>query len=164
MTTTYVITGANRAVGRGIADIILTRPNITLFALVRNPSHGTSQSLVSASQEKGADCKAVLIKYDASDPTSAELAMEEIKSVHGLTSLDVVIANAGFVAYAGPSVKASPSDYIDHFTANTLGPLTLFGATAPLLQRSSDVASIASEPANSSPSPRPWAAPGAHQN
>ena len=44
-TTTYLISGGNRGIGKGFVGALLTRPNTTVIALVRNSAHETSQSL-----------------------------------------------------------------------------------------------------------------------
>lgn len=58
---------------------------------------------------------------------------------HNITSLDTVIANAGILDPSDfhPSGQVSPSAFRSHFEINTLAAITLFQATLPLLQASS---------------------------
>jgi hypothetical protein len=43
--TVCLISGANRGVGRGLVEALLSRPNTTIIAAVRNPNVAASQSL-----------------------------------------------------------------------------------------------------------------------
>lgn len=133
MTINYLITGANRGIGRGLTDLILRRPDTTVIALVRDLEHETTKSLASSS----ADPKRLLIlPYDAKQPDSAANAISTLESTHGIKNLDLVIANAGALSWRGPAVD-TPADAIhEAITINTIGPLLLFRACLPLLQSS----------------------------
>ena len=130
--TTILITGANRGIGRGIADIFLSRPNTTLVALVRDPSDETTTSLKPLSK----DTKVIVLPYNANDDHSAQAAVSSLHTEHNITALDIVIVNAGGMSWQGPSIEASPETMLSHFHINTIGPLQLFKATLPLLQAS----------------------------
>jgi norsolorinic acid ketoreductase len=133
MTITYLITGANRGIGRGLTDLILRRPDTAVIALVRDPDNETTKSLASSN----ADPKRLLIlPYDAKQHDSAADAVSTLESTHGIKKLDVVIANAGALGWRGPAID-TPADAIhEAFTVNTIGPLLLFRACCPLLQSS----------------------------
>lgn len=129
----YLITGANRGIGRGFVQQLLQKPSITVIAAVRDPSHPTSKAL--ADLPKGSDTKLIVVKLDSIVETDAAAAVAEIREL-GITSLDVVIANAG-IAQGGTSVRnTSVANTQKHFNVNAIGPLTLFQATADLLQAS----------------------------
>ena len=130
--TTYVLSGANRGIGRGLADIILSRPNNTLVALVRDPEHETSKSL----GPKGEGTQVIKIKYEASDPNAGKNAVEVLQKQHGINHLDVVIANAGLIDWRGPSTEATPETIRHHMDINTIAPILLFSVTLPLLKAS----------------------------
>lgn len=130
----YLITGANRGIGRGLTAALLTRRHTTVIALVRDPQDATSQSLSSLVQ--GQDNKVIVVPYDASVASSAAAAVETIEKTHDIHALDVVIANAGAAAAMGPGATAKPEHFVSDFTINTLGPFLLFQATAPLLRNS----------------------------
>lgn len=136
----YLVTGANRGIGRALANRIIARNDITLLALVRDPSSETSRSLAE-SQARGSNSKVVMIQYDAHDMTSARRAVEEAQSQHGVTQLDVVVANAGVGKYFGPTIQSTADMYMEHFIVNTLGPFTLFQATSALLERANTTGS-----------------------
>jgi norsolorinic acid ketoreductase len=61
------------------------------------------------------------------------VAVETLSSQHGVSHLDIVIANAGISNYFGSALVTPPHEVIDHYRINVLGPLLLFQATAPLL-------------------------------
>ncbi|KAJ4527636.1 hypothetical protein HRR83_000389 [Exophiala dermatitidis] len=132
-TTTYLITGANRGIGRGLAEHILARPNTTLIALVRNPEDESVKSLRSAAAETTA--KLIVLPYEATDHHAAEKAVALAQRDHGITRLDVVIANAGVLSWRGPTIDTPPGEILKHVTVNTIGPLRLFRACLPLMQR-----------------------------
>lgn len=129
----YLITGANRGIGRALAETYLARPSHTVVSLVRDPSNETSQSLLTHSS--AANSKAILIPYDASNLGAASTALTNLNThCPEIKHIDVLIANAGMQAYAGSSVAAPTSTFLEHYIANTLGPLELFQTFLPLLR------------------------------
>jgi len=68
----------------------------------------------------------------ATDPAAAVATLAE----QSITHIDVVIANAGIANHSGPG-KATPAEEVEiHFKVNTVGPLILFQAVLPLLEKS----------------------------
>lgn len=132
----YLVTGANRGIGRGLSDIILSRPNTTLVALVRDPNHPTSQSLA-GNASGAANTRVIILPYDATSETSALDAVETLRSTHKMTAIDTVIANAGQIMASGPTATLSIADFNAHIATNCTGPLLLFQATLALLQAAS---------------------------
>ncbi|KAK1967602.1 short chain dehydrogenase [Colletotrichum sublineola] len=131
---TYLITGANRGLGLGFVSLLIQRPATTVVAGVRDPSSASSKAL--ADLPKGEGSRVIIVKIDASvesDPASAVAALRE---EHGITALDVVIANAGIshspARVADVDVKAA----LEHFAVNSLAPIVLFRAVEPLLKAS----------------------------
>jgi len=61
--------------------------------------------------------------------------VEELKTKYGIDKLDVVIANAGIGKHWGTALSTPEEEFVDHFQINTIGPLILFQATWPLLDR-----------------------------
>ncbi|KAL2434833.1 hypothetical protein ABEF95_008470 [Exophiala dermatitidis] len=113
--TTYLI--ANRGIGRGLADHILTRPNTTFIRSAETTA------------------KPIVLPYEATDHNAAEKAVAEAQRDHGTTRLDVVIVNAGVLSWRGPAVDTPPEEILKHVTVLTIGPLRLFSACLPLMQR-----------------------------
>ena len=131
-----LITGSNRGIGKTLLTTYLNRPSTTAIALVRDPSHPSSQSLPSIPKAKGSSL--IVVPYDASSPDSAKQAVATLQSSHKITHLDVVIANSGILAFHGPSTSVTQADLISHFTINTVAPILLFSAVLPLLEKSSN--------------------------
>ncbi|KAF9691381.1 hypothetical protein EKO04_010689 [Ascochyta lentis] len=130
---TYLITGANRGIGKGLTSSLLLRPNTTVIAGVRDVASSTP---ILSSLPTGAGSKLIVVKLDSASESSATSAVSELTTKHSITSIDVVIANAG-TAHSGASVATvSVSALQDHFNVNTVGPVLLFQAVAPLLKAS----------------------------
>lgn len=130
---TYLITGANRGIGKGFTTALLQRPNTTVIAAVRDVAKSAP---ILEPIPKGSGSKLIIVKLDSSVDSDPKTAVEQLQSKHGITSLDVVIANAG-VGHSGATVAELPSDVLrDHFNVNTIGPVLLFQATKPLLKAS----------------------------
>ncbi|KIX04174.1 uncharacterized protein Z518_07728 [Rhinocladiella mackenziei CBS 650.93] len=115
--TTYLITGANRGIGRGLADLFLSRPNTALIALFRDPEDETSKSLAASAF---ADNTAVIVlPYEAQNPDSAASALDTAQKSH---------------TWHGPTVDVTPEAINQHIAINTIAPLLSFRACLPLLQ------------------------------
>jgi Dehydrogenases with different specificities (related to short-chain alcohol dehydrogenases) len=65
--TIVLITGANRGIGKGILELYLQKPNHTVIAANRDPSHPTSAALADLSKAKGTTLE--VIKLDVLSPT-----------------------------------------------------------------------------------------------
>lgn len=123
MSSTYLITGANRGIGKGLTVTLLQRPNSTVIAGVRDPaaSATTLNSLPTA-----AGSRIVVVKIDSQSETDAKEAISLLRTQHSITSLDIVIANAG-IAHSGTTVAQTSSQSLrDHLNTNTIGPVLLF--------------------------------------
>ncbi|KAI0172717.1 hypothetical protein GGR52DRAFT_419308 [Hypoxylon sp. FL1284] len=131
-TATVLITGANRGLGRALAIRFLARPNITVVAAVRDLNHDTSRSLSDLARSEGT--KLIVVKVDATSDVDAQDAVKLIQAEHGITKLDIVVANAGYGTMFGDLSQVKPSEVRDLVDINTLGPLRLFQAVRPLLE------------------------------
>lgn len=132
--STVLITGANRGIGQGFTKTFLAKPSTTVVVAVRNPEHPTSKALQDLPKADGS--KLVTIQLDSTKPEDAATAVAKLKSEHGISSLDIVIANAG-IAQDGGRVRETTIDNINrHHQVNTVAPIALFQATADLLQAS----------------------------
>ncbi|KAI8808559.1 hypothetical protein BJ742DRAFT_709389 [Cladochytrium replicatum] len=130
----YLITGANRGIGFGLAEALLKRSNTTVIAAVRDPTKTASLSAL----KLASGSRLVIVKIDSSSETDAFTAVEELVSHKGITHIDVVIANAGISRVEVAVAEVTVKDMRDHWEVNTLGPLLLFQATWPLLQKSKE--------------------------
>jgi len=119
--------------GRGVLEVLIQRPNTTVIAGVRNISDESSTSL--STLPTGAGSKVIAVRIDSTIPSSATDAIKELTSTHSITTLDVVIANAGISKYYGLAASTPLSELRDHLEVNTIGVLALFQATWPLLEK-----------------------------
>jgi norsolorinic acid ketoreductase len=130
---TYLVTGANRGIGKGFTTTLLQRPNTTVIAAVRDLAR-SSTALDSLPKASGA--KLILVKLDSASESDPKDVVAELKSKHAITSVDIVIANAG-ISHSGTTVANTTADALrDHINVNTLGPILLFQAVKPLLEAS----------------------------
>ncbi|KAJ4989202.1 short-chain dehydrogenase [Stagonosporopsis vannaccii] len=130
----YLITGANRGIGKGFVHLLLRRRYTTVIAAVRDLSHPTARELASFATAEGSQL--LFMCLDSSKANSAQEAVQALQDEHSIKYIDVVIANAG-IAKGGSSVRATTTENImEHFLVNTAGPVALFQATSNLLQQS----------------------------
>lgn len=132
--TVYLVSGASRGLGRALVAAYLAQPNNTVIATVRDPTSSASKSLPELS--KGTNSSLIVLKIDSMVETDAQQAIAELKSAHNITSLDVVIANAG-IAKLFPTVQeARVEDMLEHYRTNVIGVVLLFQAVISLLENS----------------------------
>jgi norsolorinic acid ketoreductase len=129
---TYLITGANRGIGKGLVDHYLALPNTTVIAAVRDTTSASTKAL--SSSKTGAGSKLITVKIDSVSETDAKDAVASLQS-QGITKLDVVIANSGIANYWGSALDTPLKEVQEHFSVNALGPLILYQATWPLLEK-----------------------------
>jgi norsolorinic acid ketoreductase len=113
----------------------LARPNHVVVAGLRDPLGASSKELESLPHGPGSEL--ILVAIDSSSQTDAKSAVEQMVSKHGIKKLDMVTANAGISKYFGKATLTPAEEMLDHFTVNTIAPLLLFQACAPLLQAAS---------------------------
>ena len=103
-----------------------------MIAGVRNPEDETSRSL--SSLPTGAGSKLIVVKLDSTSDTDAPAAISKLESEHGVTALDVVVANAG-IGRLGRLLDSPLEHIVEQNDVNVLGPLRLLQASAPLLKK-----------------------------
>ncbi|KAJ7617146.1 hypothetical protein FB45DRAFT_1104314 [Roridomyces roridus] len=123
--TVYLITGANRGIGYGIAKTIAARPDTIVFAGARDPTVKSLKDLAAAHSNVHP------VKFVAADKESNDAAIAEIQKTAG--QLDVVIANAGIANHYGPIGTTPVAQYKEHWEVNTLGVIVLFQSAQDLL-------------------------------
>ncbi|TVY28474.1 Norsolorinic acid ketoreductase [Lachnellula hyalina] len=132
---TVLITGANRGIGKGIVTVYLSKSDVTVIAAVRDLESISTKALSSLPKAKNSSL--ITVKIDSSLEQDAIAAVRTLESEHSISKIDVVIANAGTSASLGPVASITAEQVLDNMTVNSLGPLFLFQATLPLLQKSS---------------------------
>ncbi|KAJ7767970.1 hypothetical protein DFH07DRAFT_313268 [Mycena maculata] len=123
--TVYLISGANRGIGYGLAASLAARPNAIVFAGARDPA---AQSLKDLSAKHP---NVHPVKLTAGDKADNEAAIAEIQKIAG--QLDVIIANAAIAKYYGAVATTPLSEFREHWEVNTLGTVVLFQAAHALL-------------------------------
>ena len=130
----YLVTGANRGIGKGFTGLLLQKPSVTVIAAVRNPAHISAKELAALPIAEGS--KLILVPLDSTSETSAKDAVRILENDHGIKYLDVVIANAGISTDGGTVRDTEVGNITEHIRVNTIGPIVLFQAIADLLQAS----------------------------
>ncbi|KAF3399148.1 hypothetical protein DPV78_006603 [Talaromyces pinophilus] len=130
--TIVIITGANRGIGKGILELYLQKPNHTIIAANRDPSHPTSKALNDLPKADGTSLH--VVKIDATSPTDPADAVKELE-IKGIDHIDILIANAG-IALGFPKVEEVQVDYIQkHVDVNIYGFIRLYQAFLPVLKK-----------------------------
>ncbi|KAL9112216.1 MAG: hypothetical protein Q9187_007808, partial [Circinaria calcarea] len=134
--TTYLITGANKGIGRGLLEAFLARPNSIVVAGIRDRRARVSEALTSIPTASGS--KVVVIKMNSSLETDARDAVELLKSAYGIDKIDVIIANTWAGEQQGLSLETPIQKLQDYFKVDAIGSLALIQASWPLLMISSN--------------------------
>ncbi|KII87119.1 hypothetical protein PLICRDRAFT_42757 [Plicaturopsis crispa FD-325 SS-3] len=126
--TVYLVSGANRGIGLGLAKTLLARENTIVFAGARDPDAATDLHAL-AKQHPG---KLHLVKLVSGSKEDAEAAAVHVQKAVG--HIDVVIANAGIAETWGTAHEIPIDEVERHFKVNAIGPLVLFQAFYALLK------------------------------
>lgn len=110
-----------------MAAALLRRPSTTVVATVRDTSSNAAQSLKSL--DTGSDSKLVLLPLDMKhvEPLSSAL------SDAGITSLDIVISNAGLNSGFDSVEETQIQTLRDDYEVNVVGTFALFQVCQSLL-------------------------------
>lgn len=120
-------------IGLSLLKEYILRPSHTVIAAVRDPHHPTALAL--STLPKGPSSTIITLKLDSSIESDAAAAIHTLLATHSVTKIDIAIANAGISKNWPKVADARPVDLREHFEINVLGPLTLFQATLPLLEK-----------------------------
>jgi NAD(P)-dependent dehydrogenase (short-subunit alcohol dehydrogenase family) len=127
MTTTALITGANKGLGFEAARQ-LTAEGWTVFLGTRDPDRGRTAAEKLAAE--GGDAR--FVPLDVTDDSSVAAAAE---AVAGQTDhLDVLVNNAGIIGSHAGALETGPADFLACFGVNLLGPVRVTRAFLPLLR------------------------------
>jgi norsolorinic acid ketoreductase len=117
-------------IGNGLLKSYLSRPNTTVIASLRDPA---TQLKAIQALPVASGTKLIAVKIDSTSATDAKVAVENLKKDHGITKLDVVIANAGLGHSWKKVLDTSIESVREYNESNVIGPLLLFQAVYPLL-------------------------------
>lgn len=133
--TIVLITGANRGIGKGILELYLKKPNHTVIAANRDPSHPTSQDLVHLPKADGTVLIIVKIDYlSASDQAAAATEL----SARGINHIDILVANAGLALSWPKIIDVDIEEIQKHVDVNVNGFIRLYQAFQPFLREAKD--------------------------
>ena len=119
-----------------MVEVYISRPDTTVIAAVRDPANTTAKALNNLS--KGKNSKLIIVKIDSTSTTDPADAVKELQTSYQIPKIDVVIANAGIsdTADFGPVTAIKIPSLNTHIAVNAIGPLVLFQAVSPLLEKS----------------------------
>ncbi|KAK9381361.1 NAD(P)-binding protein [Kockiozyma suomiensis] len=137
MGKTYLITGANRGIGRGMLDHYVAQPNNTIIAAVRNVQG--SQGLLSIPH--GENTRVIITKIDSASKTDPYDAVKDIQA-QGIDHIDVVISSAG-IAKLNTIEDMPLEEYEEVLMVNAISVMLLYKATLPLLRKAAHPARFA---------------------
>jgi NAD(P)-dependent dehydrogenase (short-subunit alcohol dehydrogenase family) len=130
MSTTYLITGANRGIGLELATQLL-QAGETVIATARSPKDSPELANLQKTYPK-------LCSVFQLDVTSEESVKSLQHELEKLAKIDVLINNAGVMLDSDGGLKdLSVADLQNSFVTNTLGPIRVTQALLGLLQESS---------------------------
>lgn len=105
-----------------------------MIAANRDPKGALSKSLEDL--PKGDGSALIVVAYDAGREQSAFDVAREIREMHAIEYLDIVVPNAA-ISTGYPLVKdVKRATILEHVEINTLSVVSLFQATRDLLQKS----------------------------
>jgi norsolorinic acid ketoreductase len=82
---------------------------------------------------KDPSSRVIIVKIESTSSTDADDAVAMLKREHGITAIDVAIANAG-ISKEFPRVhEVQPKQMLEHFNVNVIGVVHFFRAVRPLL-------------------------------
>ncbi|MFD6220369.1 SDR family oxidoreductase [Nocardia asteroides] len=128
MTTTALITGANKGIGYETARALAAR-GTTVLVGARDAGRGAAA--VEKLRAEGADAR--LIQLDVTDAASIAAAAAHIDETCGV--LDVLVNNAGIAGGFGAPSATDPAMMREVFETNVFGAVAVTNAMLPLLRR-----------------------------
>ena len=130
----WLITGAGRGIGLGLTARLLERGD-EVIALVRDPAKAHDLQQLSSPPNK-----LTLIACDVTSQASLLAARAQI----GPRAIDVLVNNAGAYGERGKGVLTADIDvFADILTINTIAPLRVIQAFAPLMGQGQNLSKIA---------------------
>ncbi|KAI1307125.1 NAD(P)-binding protein [Xylaria venustula] len=135
MASVVLISGVSKGIGKGFAEAYLSRPNHTVIGTIRDSATSSPEVKELGSFPTADGSKLLLVRIENTSPTDAVTALEIVKEA-GIDHLDIVVANAG-----GSPIPTTPLESVTAqemtttYQVNAVGPLMLFQACHPLLQK-----------------------------
>lgn len=140
---TFLITGTRRGIGLEYVRQLSVSVENTVVAVVRNLNDNL-ESLQAIIQDPDTKARIFLTQCDLSKPDSIASLPSQLPSdlrVHTLIQNSAILRESSRVE---TSLTVKPESLYDHFTTNTVGPLLLVQALAPILAPGAVIANITS--------------------
>lgn len=125
----------NQGIGKGLAQLYLSRPNHTVIGSVRNLN--TPEIIELELLPTAQNTKLLLVQIESTSADDPQKALTKIQDA-SIDHLDIVIANAGGTPPVVSLEVVEIKDLITAFHTNAGGPLLLFQTFRPLLQKSKE--------------------------
>ncbi|XP_018430261.1 PREDICTED: uncharacterized protein LOC108802914 [Nanorana parkeri] len=126
-----LVTGSSRGIGLELVKTFLNKGNPPehVFAACRSPE--TAQELKSLASKHS---NLVTVRMDVTDKASIEAAYDVVKETLKGHGLNLLINNAGIAIYH-PVEETTAEDMMRLYKTNTVGPMLVTQAFAPLLKK-----------------------------
>ncbi|KAI0434029.1 hypothetical protein F5Y09DRAFT_297529 [Xylaria sp. FL1042] len=131
--TVVLVTAAGRGIGRSLAEAFLARPNHTVIGSVRDKTSSTAEELKAVAPAAGS--RLILVKIDGTNFSDAAEAIKEAEAA-GVDHIDIAISVVGGAGGLSPLDKVTPEEVTNAVNLNAIGPLALYQAAKPLLDKS----------------------------
>jgi norsolorinic acid ketoreductase len=114
--------------GVALTKVLLMRPNTTVIACIRNRSDIDKPNARAELDNllRDPSSKLIVLAYDNNDDNSAKGLTSDLKVKHGITYLDVVIANAGSASLHMPLLTTPILAVRQDIECNCFGVIKLF--------------------------------------
>ncbi|XP_065205148.1 C-signal [Planococcus citri] len=131
-----LITGCNRGIGFGLVKYLSENRDLKfIFATCRNPDQAQELQEIS---NKHSNVK--ILKADTTNDTDIKNLASEVKSHIGSDGLNVLINNAGVSSKYCRLGMVKRSDLEENLKVNTIAPILVSKAIAPLIKKSDSLA------------------------
>ncbi|GBM11982.1 C-factor [Araneus ventricosus] len=128
-----LVTGANRGIGLEFVKQLVNLPNPPRFVFATYRDESTTEALKEI-RDACKDTQVVLAKMDITKQNEIEIARKVFEEKLGDKGLSLLINNAGAAKMQGfPDI--TEENMLQHFSTNTVGPVSVVKEMLPLLQK-----------------------------
>lgn len=118
--------------GKGFTEHYLAEDNTIVIAAVRNTTSADTEAL--SELKRGDGSKLIVVKIDSSSTKDAREAASALENEHGITQINLVIANAGIFEHPAPVSEWDLSQVQRMIDVNVYALVHLFQAMQALMK------------------------------